>query len=170
MKSLFLSLCVAVFFLNGQIAQAENDDDLDMTHCVAPSKEQEEFEPSLCPFKLPDVKKIEITERIKESKDIYYNANDCSKFQKITKKQVLRFLNSANRVSHNDLHAKLPEVSPCRISGKIHFKDGTTGNWTLLQSINLGYLSSPQFPNLINLYCPESCGFIPTYESHNNKQ
>lgn len=170
MKSLFLLIFSTICLLNIQMAHAESDDDLDITHCIAPSKEQEEFEPFLCPFKLPAIKKIEIIERVKESKDIYYNADDCSKFLKITPEQVQGFLNSANRVSHNDLHAKLPEVSPCRISGKIYFKDGTTGKWTLLEGINLGYLSTPRFPSRINLYCPKSCSFIPTYETQNNEQ
>ena len=161
MKLLFLLLFFTIYLFNIQMAHAENDDDLDMAHCIAPSKEQEEFEPYLCPFKLPSVKKIEITEKLVDTQND--PNNNCSEFLKITKKQILKFFNSANRVSHHDLHAKLPEVAPCRILGKIYFKDGTMGNWTLMEGINLGYLSSPHFADRINLYCPKYCGFIPTY-------
>lgn len=168
MKYLFLLSFAIVYFLNGQIAYAENNEGFSMADCIAPNQEEEEFSPSLCPFHLPAVKNIEIQNRRADTKNPDYQARECSKFLKITEKQVLNFFKSANRVSDNDLHAKLPEVSPCRISGKIHFKDGTKADWTLLGSIQLGHISGASFPERINLYCPESCAFIPTYESQNN--
>ncbi len=131
--------------------------------CKPPPKGQEEFEPFLCPFQLPKVKSIEILQRIENTHDIYYNNIDCAAFLAVKKSDIIKYFRNANLVQQGEMHAKLLEMSPCHITGTFRFTNGKTAHWKLQGGIYLGHITMDQSGESLHLYCPKSCGFIPTY-------
>jgi hypothetical protein len=164
MRLYFLYFVLTLCTLNIGLAQADTNQDINLSKCTPPLKEEEEFEPSLCPFKFPDVKKVEILDRFEDKNDIYYNHQDCTTFFAVKETEIVKFFKNANIVQPDDVHAKMAETSPCRISGKLFFKNGKTADWSLQSSIYLGYITLHPSEEYFYLYCPKSCIFIPTYQ------
>lgn len=166
MKRSYLLFILALCELTYQSAQAGGNEEITISNCVPPSQEEEEFEPALCPFKLAEVTKVKILDRVEDQNDLYYNPKDCADFLALTEPDIIKFFQTANLVTASDAHAKLAETSPCHISGQFHFKDGSTAHWDLQSNIHLGHITINQSGNQaspLNLYCPQLCGFIPTY-------
>jgi hypothetical protein len=174
MKAPRYLLYIFVFILSAIIVSLSFSFDVDLEHskCTPPLKEEEEFEPALCSFELPAVKTIKIFERFKDKKDPYYHQKECAAFLATKDTDIIKFFQNANRVSTDDMHAKLAETSPCRISGTFEFKNGDIAEWSINSHIQLGRLIiNPHIEHLeddpyLHLYCPKSCKFIPTYYNH----
>lgn len=115
-----------------------------------------EFEPPLCPLKLPKIIKITIQENAAKSPADKDSSVACASFF-IKKAQVRRYFANAKTTNENDVHHTL-DWSPCYASGEVFFSDGRFGHWSLSQ-LRVGSLSINDEEKII-LYCPR-CKFRP---------
>jgi len=115
-----------------------------------------EYEPSLCPLKLPKIGKVTIVENAVKSPLEQDVTVTCVGFF-IDEEQVRRYFSMAKVANESDAHHTL-DWSPCYASGKIFLGDGSTGNWSISQ-LRTGSLVTSDGKKLF-LYCPE-CRFKP---------
>jgi hypothetical protein len=116
-----------------------------------------EFEPPLCPLKLPKVKRITITDNAAKSPAEPDASVSCEHFR-INENHVRRFLSRAKTASARDAHYTL-DWTPCYAAGEIEFEDGRKGRWSVDQ-FRSGSLSFDNTQDALTLYCP-SCRFAP---------
>lgn len=118
-----------------------------------------EYEPSLCPLKIPKISSITILENAAKSPLEKDDSITCADFS-IKEADVRRYLSKAKVTNDQDAHEKL-DWSPCYASGKVTFKDGQTGEWYFnqLRSGSLVFYSGKK----LTLYCPK-CTFKPFVE------
>jgi hypothetical protein len=115
-----------------------------------------EYEPPLCPIKLPKIVAVHIEEnaaRAVASKD---SEIDCSTFG-INAKTVRRFLSRAKEANESDAHHTL-DWSPCYASGTATLADGRKAHWSINQAQTGSFYIDGD--RRIFLYCP-SCKFRP---------
>ena len=115
-----------------------------------------EYEPSLCVLSLPRISQLTIVENAAKSPAEKDSSVSCDNFS-IKEKQVRRYFAKAKATNVNDAHHTL-DWSPCYASGKIVFRDGRSGLWSIDQ-YRVGSLVIDD-GNAIVLYCP-SCKFKP---------
>lgn len=120
------------------------------TECTSGS----EFEPPLCPLKLPPITALTIAENAAKTPAEEDSTVSCDSF-KVTEDDVRRYLTQARQA--NDAHHTL-DWSPCYADGEVTFTDGGHGRWSLSQS-RTGSLSVGNAEALV-LYCP-NCEFPP---------
>ncbi|WP_211453429.1 hypothetical protein [Collimonas antrihumi] len=116
-----------------------------------------EYEPSLCPFKLPKIEKITITRNAVKALAETDPTVSCENFR-VNEKQVLRFFQLAKTTTANDAHYKL-NWSPCFAGGEIVFSDGRLAYWSVDQ-YQAGSLGFDDKDESIILFCPR-CKFKP---------
>ena len=114
-----------------------------------------EFQPRLCPVKLPPIATIVINENAMKS-PLAEPGIDCSNF-KLTNKTIRRFFSRAWEANESDAHHTL-DWSPCYASGVLTFQDGQTARWSISQ-FRTGSLWLDE-EHKIFLYCPR-CRFKP---------
>jgi hypothetical protein len=115
-----------------------------------------EFEPALCPLKLPPVRKLIITENAATSSLETDSQEPCSSFT-LNTSQLHRYLSKAKRVNEQDALHNL-DWSACYASGKLIFADGSSAHWSV-NRYRSGTLLMPDGKK-ISMYCP-SCTFPP---------
>ena len=118
-----------------------------------------EYEPPLCPLKIPKISNITILENAAKSPLEKDASITCSDFS-IKEADVRRYLSKAKVTNDQDAHNTL-DWSPCYASGKVTFKDGQTGAWYFSQ-LRSGSLMLSSGKKL-TLYCPK-CTFKPFVE------
>lgn len=115
-----------------------------------------EFEPPLCPLVLPKIDQVSIVENAAKSPVENSDSVDCSGFS-INEAQVRRYLSEAKTTSEREAHRTL-DWSPCYASGKVSFRDGRSGEWSVTPS-RAGSLVIGDGKKQV-LYCPR-CRFRP---------
>lgn len=115
-----------------------------------------EFQPALCPLRLPAISSIRIEENGAKSPAEEETALDCSSFR-LTPRAVRRYLTRARTANEDDAHHTL-DWSPCYASGTVAFVDGRSGRWSVTQS-GIGSLVIEGGASWF-LYCP-SCRHSP---------
>jgi hypothetical protein len=118
--------------------------------------EGSEFEPALCPIRLPEITAIQIQENGAKAAASQDQNVDCSDF-KLDAKQVQRFFSLATEADERDAHYTL-DWSPCYASGTLTFADGKTAHWSINQ-FRTGTLAIDDVTRMF-LYCPK-CDFKP---------
>ena len=114
-----------------------------------------EFQPMLCPAKLPRISAIVIKENAMTS-PAAEPETDCSSF-KLTEKAARRFFGRAQETDESDAHHTL-DWSPCYASGVLTFRDGKTARWSIGE-FRTGTLWLEDERKIV-LYCPR-CRFKP---------
>ena len=115
-----------------------------------------EFEPPLCPLKLPAISTLSITENAAKAPAETDPAVSCESFR-VDEKSVRKYLSAAKRTDPSAAHYTL-DWSPCYASGEVTFADGRKGRWTVNQ-YRVGSLVIGDADEL-TLYCP-TCEFAP---------
>ena len=115
-----------------------------------------EFEPPLCPLRLPKISKVTIVENAAKSPAEQSSAVVCGGFM-VKEEHVRRFFAKAKSTDENDAHHTL-DWSPCYASGKVFFRDGSAGEWSIDQ-FRQGSLVTAEGKKTV-LYCPD-CKFKP---------
>ena len=98
-----------------------------------------EFEPPLCPNRLPPVTAIKIEE---QGVALWRDPDPgppCTLFR-LRESDVLRFLRDAGRADPHDVHYTLPE-SPCAVRGRVRFADGSHGQRRIDGSRSVGSIA-----------------------------
>jgi hypothetical protein len=109
-----------------------------------------EFEPSLCPFRLPPVARIVIEENAAKSALEPDAALSCASFR-VDERLVLRYLRRARLVDPATAHSTLL-WSPCYAAGRLTLRDGRQARWQLTQ-FGVGWLRIGAGEEH-TLYCP----------------
>lgn len=121
--------------------------------CLAAS----EFQPALCPAKLPRISKITIEENGAGTKQASGEMADCSRF-KLSPAQARRYFARAYAVTDEaDARAKL-DWSPCSASGSVVFANGKTAHWQIGQTQSGALIWDAGTTQ--TLFCP-ACRFKP---------
>lgn len=116
-----------------------------------------EFQPVLCPFKLPRITGLTITENGARSSQGAEPGLDCSRF-KLGSDQVRRYFSRARQIREpGDSHHTLDWL-PCYASGSMQLANGKTATWVIEQS-QTGRVMVQGEPDL-HLYC-RPCKFAP---------
>lgn len=126
-------------------------------HAQAVCSKASEFQPELCPIKLPRITAVEITENGARSSPGAEPNLDCSRFQ-LKPKQVRQYFSRARQLKDpKDSHHTLDWL-PCYASGTLRLADGKTASWVIEQSqtARLTVAGAAE----ISLYCPR-CKFTP---------
>lgn len=110
-----------------------------------------EFQPALCPLRLPTISSVRIEENGAKSPAGEEVALDCSSFR-LTPRAVRRYLTRARAANEDDAHHTL-DWSPCYASGTVAFADGRSGRWSVTQS-GIGSLAIQGGTSWF-LYCPD---------------
>lgn len=109
-----------------------------------------EFEPALCPLRLPHIGELRIAENGAKSALEKDESVSCKRFR-ISPRQARRFLQRAKAVDPVGAHSTL-DWSPCYASGSVRFVDGRRAQWTVT-STRVGSLIFEGQPEQ-QLYCP----------------
>lgn len=116
-----------------------------------------EFQPELCPIKLPRITSVAITENGARSSPTAEPNLDCTRF-KLKSTQVRQYFSRARQLKDpKDSHHTLDWL-PCYASGTLRLADGKTATWVIEQS-QTARLTLSDAPE-ISLYCPR-CKFTP---------
>lgn len=108
-----------------------------------------EFEPALCPARLPAIVAVRVERRGVARWRKTGGEPPCAGFRP-TAADVRRFLARAGRADPHDVHMTLPE-SACVASGSVRFTGGGSGRWQVDCFAN-GWLDRPGRAR-ITLYC-----------------
>lgn len=126
------------------------------THAVEKCTDRSEFTPALCPFHLPEVRRIVVNKNPATSPLATKFDIVCERLI-TTNRTVRHFLNNAKKVTADDA-SQILDWSPCSANGEVYFVNGTKGHWHINQygggNIVIGSKEK------IFLYCP-SCNFSP---------
>jgi hypothetical protein len=114
--------------------------------CTEPT----EYQPVLCPIKLPKIANVRIEENGARSPGSDAEAAGCSRFR-LTPKSVRRYFSAAWEANESDAHHTL-DWSPCYAAGTLTFVDGKSAHWSISQA-GTGSLSPDEGRQLF-LYCP----------------
>lgn len=115
-----------------------------------------EFEPPLCPLKLPAISTLSIAENAAKAPAETDATVSCERFR-VDEKSVRQYLSAAKRTDPSAAHHTL-DWSPCYASGEVTFADGRKGRWTVSQ-LRSGSLAIGD-ADALTLYCP-TCEFEP---------
>ncbi|WP_260599972.1 hypothetical protein [Sphingomonas endolithica] len=108
-----------------------------------------EFEPPLCPTRLPRVTAIRVSAQgVVLWKEIE-PAFPCRRFR-LNEAHVRRYLRDARQADRAAVHYTLAE-SNCAVRGTVRFADGTDGQWQI-DRYALGWLDRPGHARM-TLYC-----------------
>lgn len=115
-----------------------------------------EYEPVLCPIRLPKVRSVHIEENGAKATASQDQSVNCASFR-INEKIVRRFLSRAKEANESDAHHTL-DWSPCYASGTLVFYGGKKAHWSINQ-MRSGSLAVDGEAGMF-LYCP-TCNFKP---------
>lgn len=115
-----------------------------------------EFEPALCPIRLPKVRLVHIEDNGAKASASEDQDVDCSSFR-MNETTVRRFFARAKEANESDAHHTL-DWSPCYASGTLVFSGGKTAHWSINQ-MRSGSLAVDGETGMF-LYCP-TCNFKP---------
>lgn len=115
-----------------------------------------EFEPSLCPLKLPKITKLTINENAVKSSAEKDQKISCSSFL-VKESHIRRYFAQAKTTNEDEVHHKL-DWSPCFANGEVFFSDGRKGQWSVNQFRvgSIGFNNEEKYV----LYCPQ-CKYKP---------
>ncbi len=115
-----------------------------------------EFEPALCPLRLPEIGGVTVTRNALKSPLEKDAAVNCGAFV-LTPELVRRYLDAARIVDAADAHRTL-DWSPCSAAGRLSLAGGRRAEWTINQ--HQGGTLRMEGGAVLTLYCP-SCRFKP---------
>ena len=125
------------------------------THAMEKCTDRSEFTPALCPFRLPEVRKIVVNQHPTTSPLATKSDLACKHFIP-TNRTVRRFLSSAKKVTADDANQIL-DWSPCSANGEVYFVNGAKGHWKIDRYGGGNIVIDDK--ERIFLYCP-SCNFF----------